>query len=448
VKRSRRIERWSRSADAVPRDRESCGWIAALPPEPEPRPVRSLDGHLRADCAVVGAGFTGLAIARRLTELRPGWRVVVLEAQRAGDGASARSSGFLVDLVDFVSEMEPPARRRYVETAQGGIGALRRLVREHGIDCAWDDRGWLRAAAGPGGCDFLGTYPPLLDELGIGYERMDAEGMEAVTGSRFYRRGLRLTGYPLVQPAALVRGLARALPESVELYEETSVRRVERGRCFRLDTDLGSVTADRLFLATNGYTPGLGFLARKVFPLLTFGSLTRPLSDAEREAVGGEPEWGILAMDPMGSTVRRTRDQRLLIRNTVGYARKLRPARGLLKKARAGHRRALAARFPELGGIDLEHTWSGLMGTSWSRRHWFGELEPGLYAAAGYTGAGIAMGTASGTHLAELATGLPSEGLDALRELPKPNWMPPEPFLSFGGKFLAHRMNSQAGAFL
>ena len=437
--------RWRRRVQRTPEPEPRSGWSAVLS---DPRPGRRLQGTIRADCAIVGAGFTGLAVARRLAALRPDWRVVLLDARSAGEGASARSSGFLVDLVDFVARMEPEARRRYVATAQGGIAELRRLVRENDIDCAWDERGWLRGAAGGDGEAFLESYPPLLDELGLDYQWLDRRAMEACTGSRFYRAGLRLVGYPLVQPAALVRGLAASLPEGVELYEHSPVESIERDGTFRLTVGAGGVAAERLVLATNGYTPSLGFLGRKVFPLLTFGSLTRTLTPAEQRRLGGEHEWGLLAMDPMGSTVRRTRDQRILIRNTVHYARSLRSNGRMWPRIRDLHRRALAVRFPALADVDLEHTWTGLMGTSWSHRHWFGALEPGLYASAGYTGAGIAMGTASGNHLAELATGGRSEGLKALLDLPSPNWMPPEPFLSLGGKFLATRMNRQAGACL
>lgn len=437
--------RWHRQAHELPRDNRSCGWLATLPPPPS---ARILKARVRADCTVIGAGFTGLAAARRLAELRPDWRIVVLEGQHVGEGASGRSSGFLVDLVDFVARMEPEARRRYVATARSGIAELRRLRDEHDIDCAWDDRGWLRGAAGSSGMQFLESYPPSLDELGLRYEWLDHRAMANVTGTRFYRAGLRLVGYPLIQPASLVRGLARSLPEGVELFEKSPVQRLARARSFRLETPQGSVEADRLILATNGYTPALGFLKREVFPLLTFGSLTRVLTPQEQARLGGDREWGVLAMDPMGSTIRRTRDQRILLRNTVHYARSLEPDAVLWPRIKALHRKALSARLPGLADLEIEHTWAGVMGTSWSHRHWFGELEPGLFASAGYTGAGIAMGTASGVHLAELAAGYRSEGLDALLGLPRPNRMPPEPFRSFGGRYLVTRMNAQAGPFL
>ena len=86
-----------------------------------------------------------------------------------------------------------------------------------------------------------------------------------------------------------------------------------------LTTEPGRVSAPRLFLAANGFTAGLGVLRDRVFPLLTFASLTRPMHDHEADSLGGDREWGLVSEMPMGTTVRRLRDGRLLIRNTVRY---------------------------------------------------------------------------------------------------------------------------------
>jgi glycine/D-amino acid oxidase-like deaminating enzyme len=438
--------RFWRSARVQPDEGNSCGWTQTLPP---PTSARRLTGDEEADCVVVGAGLTGLAIARRLAELRPAWRIVIVEARRVGAGASGRASGFVVDLTDAAARMKPQVRKRYVSLAGFGIDVLRRLVREHGIDCGWDERGWIRACAGPAGTRFLDGLPALFREHGIAYEPLDREAMTAVTGSRFYRQGIRLPGYPLVQAGALVRGLAGVLPESVALYEHSPVTRIEGDGRFHLRAGDGSLAANKLFLATNGYTPNLGFYRQRIFPLYTFGSLTRKLTPAEQEALGGESQWGILAMDPMGSTVRRTADQRILIRNHVLYAKNLRVGDQTLREVQARfHRRALLARFPTLEPVEFEYTWSGLMGTARNSLMSIGEPKPSLYVAAAYTAAGIGMSHAAGRLLAEYALGRDSEKLRDLLALPRPTWMPPEPFRSIGGGWLARRMNRKAGDFL
>jgi glycine/D-amino acid oxidase-like deaminating enzyme len=437
-----------RRARALPHDDSTCGWIATLPPPPPPR---RLAGERRADCAVLGAGFTGLAVARRLAAAAPGLEIALIDAQRAGDGASGRSSGFVVALAHFIARLEPETAKRYVALCRRGIAALRELVAERGVDCAWDDRGWLHAAAGEAAAAELPRLRGWLDRLGEPYEWLESDGLAAVTGTSFYRVGLRLPGSVLVQPAALARGLAAALPPAVALYEGSPVRAIRRRPVggFRLETAGGSLTAERLFVATNGYSGALGILADRVLPLLTFGSLTRPLAADEQRRLGGEREWGLLAEDAMGSTVRRTRDQRLLIRNSVRYDAAFDVPEGFLSRLRENHRRAFLARFPSLAsvldGAGFAHTWSGVMGTSPNRGHAFGEIERGLFAAAGYTGAGIAMGTTAGMLLADLALGIGSPSLDDMLALPAPDWLPPRPFLDWGARVKVARMNASAG---
>lgn len=445
---------------ALPRDDDRCGWLV---PETEIAERPALDHDLAADAVVVGAGFTGLAAARRLAELEPSWRIVLLDAQRAGHGASARSSGFVVDIAYFTTAMEPAAAERHVRLSRAGIASLRHQAEAHGIDCAWDDTGWIHAAAGKAGLGDLATLASWLDAQGEAYDDLDQDAMERATGSRFYRRGVRMPGRPLVQPAALVRGLVSALPETVELYERSPVRGLDRlaaGGGWRVRTERASVTAPRVILAANGYTPGLGVLGRQIFPLVTFGSLTRRLTEDELDALGGEREWGLLAQDPLGSSLRRTHDQRILVRNTLHYSRDFEAPDAVRARARAAHRQALARRWPELfgdggdgsdksgGRIELEATWAGVMGASASRRHLFDRVDDGLWAAAGFTGAGIAMGTISGELLAAWAHGDDPDLLRDMRALPGPGRTPPEPFLSLGIRWKVGRMNASAGEWL
>ncbi len=452
----------------LPRDDDSCGWLhltATDGASPEPRPLTPLEGDERADAVVIGAGFTGLAAARRLAELGSGRRVVLLDAQRAGHGASGRSSGFVVDVAYFTTAMEPEDAERHIRLSRTGIEILRRQVDEHRIECAWDDAGWIHAAAGACGLRDLETMASWLAERGEAFEDLDRDGMERITGSRFYRRGLRLPGRPLLQPAALVRGLADALPAGVELCEGSPVQAIERtesrrGRPdgWRIETAAGSVTAPRAILAVNGYAPTLGALGRRIFPLVTFGSLTRPLTDDEAKELSGAAEWGLLAQDPLGSSLRRTRDRRLLVRNTLHYSRNLHVGTAVRERARRMHLRALGRRWPGLFdaeggaggngriGLDgLEHTWAGVMGASASRRHLFERLDDGLYAAAGFTGAGIALGTVAGELLAEWSEDLDSPLLRDMRHLPGPRRTPPEPLLSLGIRWKVARMNASAG---
>jgi len=430
----------------LPATDTDSSWSALLPPPPPPRP---LAGELRVGSAVIGAGLTGLAVARRLAELRPGDPVAVVEAQRVADGASGRNAGFVVDLTDFAAQMSPADRDRYVRVARFGIQCLAELVSRHAIECDWDDRGYLRAAAGEEGLRALERWPAWLDAAGTPYRRLDAGAAAAFTGTDFYRAAIHLPGSVNLQPAALIRGLARSLPQEVTVYERTPVRGIRRrDGAFRVQAGAGTVLCKRLFLAANGYTPGLGFLRHRASPRWSFGSLTRTLTAAEQAALGGERHWGVLPADPGGSTVRRTRDQRILIRNTFHYTAAAAVPKEVCGAAGARHRQAFAARFPALAEVPFEHTWSGLYGASRNGQPYFGELEPDLFTAAVYNFAGIAMGTAAGRLLADLATGAASPPLADLRQLPLPSWLPPEPLRTWNGRRTVARQNRQAGAHL
>ncbi len=429
----------------LPNDDSFCGWSADLEPLPE---ARTLDRDERADCVVVGAGFTGVAAAHRLAELWPEWRVLVLEAQRVGSGASSRNAGFVVDLVEATSRLEPEDQVRYVRLARAGVEYLRRVVREGGLDCGWDESGWMRAAASAEGIRALERFLPCVEAHEVPYEVLEADALEAITGSTFYRYGMGFPGAPQVQPAALVRGLAARLPESIELYEKTPVVELEPGPPILLRTPRGSVTADRVLLATNGYSPGLGFLARKITPLFAFASLTRKLSVEEQERLGGEKSWGMLCLDPMGATVRRTPDQRLFLRNSLFYNKRLRVEEAKREWARANHQRGFQNRFPRLGEVEIEFTWSGLLGSTDNYQMFFGEIGKGLYAAGGYAGAGIAMGVGAGRRLGELAAGVDSDLVADQLALPGPAPLLPEPFRSLKRRWIVRRKNRLAGKFL
>jgi glycine/D-amino acid oxidase-like deaminating enzyme len=439
-----------------PHDDADSGWIRVLPPLPPPRPLATDE---RVDSAIIGGGLTGLAIARRLAELRPDERVAIVEAQRVGFGASGRNAGFVVELTDFAGRMAVGDRQRYVRVARYGIRCLEEQIAEHHIECGWDKRGVLRAAAGEAGHRTLERWPAWLAAAGSPWEVLDAEATAAVTGTRFYTGAFRFPGTANVQPAALVRGLARALPGSVEIYESSPVTAIRRERLerdngapaaagFRVVAGEGSLAARRLFVAANGYTPGLGLLRARVSPLWSFASLTRVLTAAEQAAIGGDAQWGVLATDPSGSTVRRTPDQRIFMRNTFHFTTELGVPAAVREATAVNHRAAVAARWPALADVPFEHTWGGVMGMSSNGQAYFGEVEPKLFSTAIYNTAGLAMSAAAGRLLADLALAVPSPLLQDLRQLPPPSRLPPEPLRSLRGRRKVATLNSQAGAYL
>ena len=250
-----------------------------------------------------------------------------------------------------------------------------------------------------------------------------------MTGSRFYRRGVRAGGSALVQPAAMMRGLAATLPANVTLYEESPVLEVGTTGGFRLACPDGVVEARQVVLCNHVYAEEMGILRRRIVPLASFASLTEPLSDAETARLGREGEFGLLPANANGSTVRLTRDRRILMRNTLYYARAKRFPPKLMDDVASTHRRSIARRWPDLGNVDLAGTWGGILGFTRNEGSLFGAVRAGLWAVMSCDAAPMTKGAIAGKLLAEHICGEESELLRVMLSLPRAALLPPDPIL-------------------
>ncbi len=415
----------------LPADDRTCGWIRLLGERPAPHRLR---GEQRADWAVLGAGYTGLAAAHRLAELLPEARVVVVDAQRAGESASGRNSGFAVDL--STSGLGSGAREviaaRKLRLNCAAIAWLRETVTRHGIECQWREIGKYHCAATPASLREVESIAALCERLGLAHQVLDREALAARLGTDYYLAGVHTAGAVMLQPAALARGLAAALPESVTLYEDSPIRRIEHGREVRLVGAQGSVRAAHLVLAANGFLPGLGVLRSRLAPLVLTASLTRPLTATERAAIGDPGDWGVLSAHPAGATLRYTPDHRLMIRNTSEYRPRLAMDAAALAARRRIHERGLRVRFPALPGLSIEHTWSGVVCVSRNLNAYFGRLAANVHCSAGYNGSGVTRGVIGARLLVDHALGVDSALLADALALPPPAWIPPRPLLDAG----------------
>jgi glycine/D-amino acid oxidase-like deaminating enzyme len=404
---------------------DASGWYAILPTPP---PANHLTGKQIADWVVVGAGVTGLAAARRLGELKPDARIILLDEYRVGYGTSGRNAGFIIDTPHLTEAFDDTANRRVSRLVIAGLAELEHQVKKHEIECEWSPRGHLTAVVESERVDRLRGLCDMLDAAGEEYEWLDAAALAEVVGTNHYHAAVLTPRTVLVNPAAMCRGLGDTLPENVELYEESPVLKVTPGNPVQLECADGSVTAPNVFLTTNAFVTKLGLLKREVFPMIACGSLSRPLSEGEQEAMGGAPDWGITS----ASTLRRTRSNRILFRHGLFHDGEFRlsPARRrhLLKK----HKEGLRRRYPMLDKLEFEHTWAGVFCMT---RNWasvFGKIESGVFASLGYAGIGLPRGTISGKLLAEYATGDDSDLMTDVEALSHPERLPPKPLLSLG----------------
>ncbi len=432
----------------LPQNDGRCGWYDTLPQPPAATPLR---GKAEADWVVLGAGLAGLAAARRLAELQPRKRIALIDARRVGFGAAGRNSGFMIDLPhDLASHSYTGAREtdlRQIRLNRGAIVYMRDIVQRCGIQCDWQEKGKLHGAVEPHGIRALTSFAKGLSALDEPYHELDRQAMKRITGTDFYSAGLRTPGAVLVQPAALCRGLGATLPANVQLYEDSPVRDITIGAPHTLITDQGQLKATKMILANNAYAAQFSQLGLKgrILPVYTYGSLTRPLTPHEQDALGGEESWGLIPSDPMGTTVRRLSNGRICIRNSFTYNPSVSASANRLQRVRTSHCRSFEKRFPMLPKVDMEYTWGGALCVSRNGGTPFGEIKPGVFSAVCQNGLGLTRGTITGKLIAEYALGVESELLNDMLQQPKPIANPPEPLLGLGVRSTLAWKEWQAG---
>jgi glycine/D-amino acid oxidase-like deaminating enzyme len=212
------------SVDRLPDLQGPAAWNTILGPAPVYPP---LVGARTADVVIVGAGFAGLSAARRLAQLNPGARIVVLDAGRVAEGAAGRNSGFMIDLPheltsDDYAGADGARDRALIALNRRAIAFAREAVEEYGIDPAFfDPAGKTNGAAGAAAHAHNLSYAAHLARLGEPCEMLDAQAMAEMTGSRHYRSGLYTPGTVMLQPAGYVRGLAAGLSRVADIDEQT-----------------------------------------------------------------------------------------------------------------------------------------------------------------------------------------------------------------------------------
>ncbi len=416
----------------LPADDATNGWLKHLPAR-QPKPA--LKGQTSADWLVIGVGFAGLATARRLAENRPHDRIVLLDARAVADGPSGRNSGFAIDLPHHAGGdlRHLDGARRALRLNRMAVDYLEQQVTSHAIECQWSRQGQVMAASATLGEAQLAHFTTMLDALGEPYERLDRPAIKALLGTDFYRAAVRTPGTALMQPAALVRGLADTLPANVTLHENSAVFSIDYGHTVTATTEAGEVRAAKVVICVDGFAPQFDIYRGRLFGLRIFASMTRPLTDSERRAMGSAPEWGILPAARFGGgTLRYTQDGRLLIRSSYAYKPSMQADAAANNRVAHIHRRKFDARFPALAHVPFEATWTGFLCLSKNLAAGFGRHHPNVFSAVCQNGVGVTKGTQAGVLVADLACGIDNPLIADIEALGQPNRVPPEPFLGLG----------------
>ena len=419
---------------------DRCGWNAMLPPR-TPAPVAR--GDIRADYAVVGAGYTGLAAARRLAELDPQARIVVLDAAEVGEGSSGRNSGFAspTDIPGGTSPAALASAAAQDRLGQEGFDWLVALMERHGFGCGLHVSGRIKGAATERGEAVVRDMLATVRALGLPHALLGPDEMEQRIGTRYYRLGLFTEGGSLLDPAALVRGLAGSLPGNVQLHERSPVRALQRdGTGWRLEADGATVAAPTVVMAANAAVKHFGHLRDRIVTIYTYAGISAAMAPQDAARLGTMESWGLLACHRLGTTVRRVGPDRLMVRSLYAYERGL-PAARVREELRSRFHR----RYPALSHVDLEYVWGGTTALTMNGSPWWGRLDQGLYGFAGCNGSGIVKGTVLGKRLAELIAGQDT-GDDVLAAFGTANRVAPEPFRTIGFHAISAIERRRAGA--
>ena len=372
-----------------------------FPPE-----ASALEGAVRADVAIVGAGYTGLAAALALAER--GADVVVLEGRQIGHGASGRNGGQVIPGL----KLDPDALdRRFGEATTAFVGAAAdatfALIERLNIDCGAARTGWIQATVKSAHRKLVAARAEQWRRRGAPVETLDMDAMQRLTGSPRFFAGWRDGRAGVLHPLDYVRGLARAAEAAgATLHAQSPVERLVRtGPGWRVTTAHGSVEAGHVLLATNGYTDGLWpGLKTTILPARSCQIATAPLpADLRAQILPG------------GEAVSDTRRIGVYFRIGPG-GRLLVGGRGPFREPRAPHdyaglRKALAWLYPEAAELEIEHCWSGRVAMTADHLPHVHQPAPGVIAALGYNGRGVALATALGlsigAHLADSSEPLP-----------------------------------------
>ena len=390
-------------------------WYAATADIPPQR--AALRGQHSADVCIVGAGFTGLMAALELAEA--GMKVIVLDAHRAGWGASGRNggqvgSGFNKDqrwisaklgkgpakalwdmteeaktlLKSRVEQVAPQARFR-AGVAHGAYGAVEaREMR--------DEAEFLRRTY---------NYKDIHD--------LTREPFQALVKSPHYQGGVIDWGAGHIHPLRYVLGLAAAAERAgAQIFERSEVHRIDDGATVTVATGQGRVSAPFLILAGNGYLTNLNRkVAARTMPLNSFIAATEPLGDRAKDILGED----IAVADSkfVVNYFRLSEDNRLLFGGrenySIGFPQNIEPAL----------RKRMEHMFPQLRGVKIDYTWGGSLGITRSRLPLVARVAPNILSAGGYSGHGVAHSGFAGRLMAEAVRGQ-AERFDVFATLPTP----------------------------
>ncbi|HSO36265.1 MAG TPA: FAD-dependent oxidoreductase [Labilithrix sp.] len=416
-------------------DNRSVWWANASDPVYAPAPALAKD--LDCDVAIVGGGFTGTSTAYHLARRFPDKRIVLLEARLLANGASGRNGGLALNWVNGVETTDLALARRIYDVTRAGIDALESRIREHALDVPWKRDGYV---------DII-TDERRADAAAREVERLAAVGipLRFLRGAELESR-VRLAGAvgAVLDPTAgqvdgvrLVRAMRPVLERlGVHVHEQTPVLGIDEGETHTLDVPGARVRAKAVVLATNAYTPRLGYFGSGIVPLHSHVLATEPLGEDAWEALGWPRGLGGFSddFDRIAYGSMTTRGELVFgggSNAAYGYGFCNATAfHGDDRKAIAAIRGSLDRYLPGAKEVRIAHRWSGPVALTMSRVCTMGVQgrHRNVYFALGYSGHGVTLANLAGEVITDLVADDAArwEGLPFFQQ--RLLFVPPEPF--------------------
>ena len=414
----------------------------------EPTPRASLNGDLDVDIAIVGGGFTGLWTARSLKEIDRDLRIAIIENEVCGFGASGRNGGWASALFaasDAKIARESGAAQAHAmrQAMNESIGAIERATREDGIECHFARGGTIVMARND--AQVSRSHDEILEARSLGFGEdtvhwLDAKDAAKILRARNVMGGTYTPHCASLQPAKLVRGLSDSLErKGVVIYEETTARSLHPGTAHSrpyVVTENGTVRADVVVRATEGWTSQFQESRKAVIPVYSLMIATEPLSQEQWFEIGLQNRETFADHRHMVIYGQRTHDGRIAFGGRGApyhFGSTIKSSYNQNQKVFANLRTTLLDLFPQLSNVAITHQWGGPLGIP---RDWYSSVTfdktTGMAAAGGYVGDGVTTSNLAGRTLADLILGNDS----ALTRLPwvnhqSPAWEP-EPFRWIG----------------
>lgn len=383
---------------------------AAIPPE-RPR----LKGRTKADVCIIGAGYTGLHAALTLRER--GLSVVVLEAHRAGWGASGRNggqvgSGYNKGPIWLERHVGKAEARLLWDLCENSKALVRESVERFAPDALYKP-GVAHGVQSPREFEHLKRETEHIARH-YGYSQTElfaGDDFRNLVKTRLYKGGTLDHGAGHIHPLRYALGLASAAASAgAQIFERSEVHHIEQGKTLRIQTALGHVEADHLILAGNGYLPQIEkHYAARVMTVNSFIGATAPLGDTAKEVLSRDV--AVYDDSNVVNYFRLSEDGRLLFGGRANYSVKFPKDMGTKL-----HRR-MATMFPQIADIPFDYVWGGTLGVTYTRLPAVLRVAPNIVAAGGYSGQGVALAGLAGKVMAEAVAGQ-AQRFDTLALLP------------------------------